>query len=119
MKTWTSTPVTLGPATNENARLPFSSEVASRYWSRWTIDWKSDAFATPKTTLNVPTRRATAYSCHKVSTSAAYAIGTETRTAARPTSAAIIVPRRRPRRSTQAPAGSEKSRYGNQPAAVR
>jgi hypothetical protein len=39
--TWTSRPPTLGPPTYENARLPFSSEFASRYRSRGTSETKS------------------------------------------------------------------------------
>ncbi len=52
-------PAIVGPATKENARLPFSSELASTKRSRGTIVWKSDASATPKSTVIAPARNAT------------------------------------------------------------
>ena len=57
--TWTRRPPMLGPATNENARLPFSSEFASTKRSRGTSETKSDAYETQKRTVSVPTRKAT------------------------------------------------------------
>src|SRR5437764_15062960 len=40
---WTRRPPRLGPATNENARLPARSELAETYSSRSTTETKSDA----------------------------------------------------------------------------
>src|SRR5205085_1907910 len=42
----TRPPATLGPATNENARLPENSDCASTYRSRWVIDAMSELWAT-------------------------------------------------------------------------
>ena len=42
------------------ARLPFSSEFASRYCSRGTSDTKSVLYETMKSMLSVPTRKLTA-----------------------------------------------------------
>ena len=64
-RTWTSSPAALGPATKEKARLPFISELPSTNRSWGTIDTKSDASATAKTTLNVPSPKATAASWAK------------------------------------------------------
>jgi hypothetical protein len=52
-------PATDGPATNENARLPLRSELASTKRSRATIVWNSDASATPNRTVNAPVRNPT------------------------------------------------------------
>ena len=100
----TRRPAVLGPATYENARLPLRRELPSTKRSLGTIETNSDASATPKRTLRAPTANATMNSWAKPSASNAYATGTERSRSARPMSAAIIASRRRPRRSTQAPA---------------
>ena len=56
----TRNPATVGPATNENARLPFRSELASTKRSRGTIVWKSDASETLNSTERAPAPNATA-----------------------------------------------------------
>jgi hypothetical protein len=119
VRAWTRNPATVGPATNEKARLPLSSELASTKRSRGTIVWKRDASATPKSTVRDPARNATTYSCSSVKASRTYASGTVAITAARPTSVAIIVRRRCPRRSTHAPACSARRRFGARAIAVR
>ncbi len=109
----------LGPATNENARLPASNEFAETYSSRGTIETNSDAYDTWKSTDSDPTRKATTYSCSIVSTSRPYASGIVAIAAARPRSVAIIVCRLRPRRSTHAPACNANSKFGISSAAIR
>src|SRR3954451_2752743 len=52
-------PPRLGPATYENARLPFRSEFASTYPSRGTSDTNSVLYETKKKTLSAPVRNAT------------------------------------------------------------
>ncbi len=55
----TRKPATVGPATNENARLPLRSELASTKRSRGTIVWKSDASETLNRTERAPAPNAT------------------------------------------------------------
>ena len=55
----TSNPAALGPATNENARLPLRSELPSTNLSRGTIETKSEASETPNSTLSDPAPNAT------------------------------------------------------------
>jgi hypothetical protein len=95
------------------------SDCPSTNRSGLTRDTNSDASATLNAMLSVPAPNVTAYSSHKVSTCSAYRTGMAANSAARPRSAVIIVARRRPRRSTQAPAGSPNSRLGTHSSAVR
>src|SRR5437763_3357608 len=55
----TSPPATLGPPTNEKARLPKSSEFALTYCSRGTSETNSVLCETKKSMLSVPVRKAT------------------------------------------------------------
>ena len=59
-RTCTSIPPRLGPATEASARLPCTSEFASTYRSRGTIDVNSVLYETKKKTLSVPVAKATA-----------------------------------------------------------
>ena len=87
----------VGPATNENARLPFSSELASTNCSRGTIVWKSDASETLNSTRQRAGEERDDVQLREASARRrAYASGTVASSAARPRSAAIIVWRRRP-----------------------
>jgi hypothetical protein len=80
-------------------------------WSRSTSDGRYDWYATSKKTVQMPTRKPTAYSCPSVSMSATYASGIVASSAKRPKSPAMRIGRRG-RRSTQTPAGSVKSMKG-------
>ena len=65
--TRTSSPATLGPATKENARLPFRSELPSTKRSRGTIETNSEASETLKSTLRAPSANPTTSSWTNVS----------------------------------------------------
>ena len=69
--TCTSTPPTLGPPTNESARLPFTIDSPSMKRSRGTSETKSVLYETWKSTASDPTRNATTSMWPKVSASKA------------------------------------------------
>ncbi len=89
------------------------------YRSRGTIETKNAGYATKNRQLKAPVRMATTYSCPMERTPAQEARGTVRRRRARARSAAIMSFRRSPRRSTQAPAWSDRKRYGSHAAAER
>ena len=64
-------PPKLTPPMNESARLPFRSELASMYRSRGTSDTNNELYETWNSTLSVPSRNPTTYSCSSVSASKA------------------------------------------------
>jgi hypothetical protein len=94
-------------------------EPPSTKRSRGTSATKSGLYETWKSTLSVPIRNATTNMCGNVSASKAYASGSEPIRAARPRSVAIMICRLRARRSAQAPACNEKTRFGASSAATR
>ena len=71
LSTCTIRPATLGPATYDTARLPFSSELPATYASRSSRLAKSELYDTQKSTESVPVPNATTYICSIVSTSSA------------------------------------------------
>ena len=94
----------LAPAINENARLPFRSELPSTKRSRGTTETNSDASATLKTTVSAPTHECDDDELDEGEEVDRVRQGHREQQERRPMSAAIIASRRRPRRSTQAPA---------------
>ena len=95
------------------------SELPATYWSAGTRDTNNPASDTVKKMLSVPAANATANTWTRLSTPRAEQTGMLARSAARPRSAAIMVARRWPRRSTQAPACRANSRLGSQMRALR
>ena len=63
----TSSPPRLGPPTKENARLPYTSDVPSTYWSSGMMATDTEPSQTVNSVLSAPAPNATAYSWASVS----------------------------------------------------
>ena len=118
LKTWISTPPMSGPATWASERLPLNIELAVRYSSRSTTVTNCVLHEMSKATPSVPAMNVVTNSWGNDRAPITNDTAMLPTTSARPRSATIISRRRWWTRSSHTPAGSEKSRLGNSPAAV-
>src|SRR6185369_9703740 len=115
---WTRNPPSAGPPTKDIARLPLMSEFPCTKPVDGTTQTNMVALLRSNRMEKQPIPNATRYSWVRLRCPNAYATGTEASSSARATSETIITYRRWRRRSTQTPAGSDRTRLAARPAAV-